>query len=65
MALPRGGSRKGSESGVDTGGGATSSIVSLKQGGAACQEAMGYLILFNTKILRLECFQAKFIRFLV
>ena len=56
MALPRGGSRKGSESGVDTGGGATSSIVSLKQGGAARQEAMGYL---STKIPRLECFQAK------
>ena len=56
MALLRGGSRKGSESGVDTGGGATSSIVSLKQGGAARQEAMGYL---STKIPRLECFQAK------
>ena len=34
----------GSESGVDTGGGANFSVVFLKQGGAARQEAMGYLI---------------------
>ena len=46
-------------------GGADSGIVSLKQGVWGCSppEAIGYLILHSTCNAKLECFQAKFIRF--